>query len=119
MFSCYPFLQYVFVYLYFFCSIWDWETGTRLNHFLNGNQPHTRITAMEILNAHDLSLLLTGSGKYLLFGTGSEWLLFHLVLKQWLYFIPTITIVLQQWFYCITTMYLLHYNNDSIVLQLG
>lgn len=42
-------------------SVWNLETGTRLNHFMNGNPKPTRITAMEILNAHDLSLLLTGS----------------------------------------------------------
>lgn len=43
--------------------MWNFETGTRLNHFENGNPKPTRITAMELLNSHDLSLLLTGSSK--------------------------------------------------------
>ena len=38
--------------------------GTRLNHFENGNPKPTRITAMELLNSHDLPLLLTGSSTY-------------------------------------------------------
>ncbi|XP_028395165.1 regulatory-associated protein of mTOR-like isoform X2 [Dendronephthya gigantea] len=42
-------------------NIWNFETGTRLNHFENGNPKPTHITAMELLNSHDLPLLLTGS----------------------------------------------------------
>ncbi|CAB3987511.1 regulatory-associated of mTOR-like [Paramuricea clavata] len=42
-------------------NIWNFDNGTRLNHFENGNPKPTRITAMELLNSHDLPLLLTGS----------------------------------------------------------
>ena len=45
-------------------SIWNFENGSRLNHFENGNPKATRITAMELLNSHDLPLLLTGSSMY-------------------------------------------------------
>ncbi|XP_016393552.1 regulatory-associated protein of mTOR-like [Sinocyclocheilus rhinocerous] len=40
---------------------WDWEKGERLDYFYNGNPRYTRITAMEYLNGHDCSLLLTAS----------------------------------------------------------
>ena len=43
-------------------SIWNFEEGSKLNHFNNGNPKTTRITSLDILNEHDLSLLLTGSG---------------------------------------------------------
>lgn len=42
-------------------SLWNWELGTRLNHFSNNNPKISRITSMEFVNAHDLSLLLTGT----------------------------------------------------------
>uniref|UniRef100_A0A8C4F3E1 Raptor N-terminal CASPase-like domain-containing protein n=1 Tax=Dicentrarchus labrax TaxID=13489 RepID=A0A8C4F3E1_DICLA len=41
---------------------WDWEKGERLDYFYNGNPRYTRITAMEYLNGHDCSLLLTATG---------------------------------------------------------
>lgn len=44
------------------CSFWDWEKGERLDYFYNGNPRYTRITAMEYLNGHDCSLLLTATG---------------------------------------------------------
>uniref|UniRef100_A0A672MHD3 Regulatory-associated protein of mTOR n=1 Tax=Sinocyclocheilus grahami TaxID=75366 RepID=A0A672MHD3_SINGR len=40
---------------------WDWEKGERLDYFYNGNPRYTRITAMEYLNGHDCSLLLTAT----------------------------------------------------------
>ncbi|XP_028828569.1 regulatory-associated protein of mTOR isoform X3 [Denticeps clupeoides] len=40
---------------------WDWEKGDRLDYFYNGNPRYTRITAMEYLNGHDCSLLLTAT----------------------------------------------------------
>ncbi|TRY56339.1 hypothetical protein DNTS_034953, partial [Danionella cerebrum] len=40
---------------------WDWEKGERLDYFYNGNPRYTRITAMEYLNGHDFSLLLTAT----------------------------------------------------------
>ncbi|MEQ2172233.1 hypothetical protein GOODEAATRI_019013 [Goodea atripinnis] len=42
-------------------SFWDWEKGERLDYFYNGNPRYTRITAMEYLNGHDCSLLLTAT----------------------------------------------------------
>ncbi|KTF90488.1 hypothetical protein cypCar_00046644 [Cyprinus carpio] len=42
-------------------NFWDWEKGERLDYFYNGNPRYTRITAMEYLNGHDCSLLLTGT----------------------------------------------------------
>lgn len=51
--------------MYVRCSFWDWEKGERLDYFYNGNPRYTRITAMEYLNGHDCSLLLTATGlKY-------------------------------------------------------
>ncbi|XP_064820931.1 regulatory-associated protein of mTOR-like isoform X6 [Oncorhynchus masou masou] len=41
---------------------WDWEKAERLDYFYNGNPRYTRITAMEYLNGHDYSLLLTATG---------------------------------------------------------
>ena len=46
-----------------YCSFWDWEKGERLDYFYNGNPRYTRITAMEYLNGHDCSLLLTATGE--------------------------------------------------------
>uniref|UniRef100_A0A6Q2ZMG3 Regulatory-associated protein of mTOR n=1 Tax=Esox lucius TaxID=8010 RepID=A0A6Q2ZMG3_ESOLU len=40
---------------------WDWEKGERLDYFYNGNPRYTRVTAMEYLNGHDCSLLLTAT----------------------------------------------------------
>lgn len=44
-------------------SIWDYEAGSKLNHFNNGNHKSSRISSMDILNSHDIPLLLTGSGE--------------------------------------------------------
>ncbi|XP_006886224.1 PREDICTED: regulatory-associated protein of mTOR isoform X2 [Elephantulus edwardii] len=40
---------------------WDWEKGEKLDYFHNGNPRYTRVTAMEYLNGHDCSLLLTAT----------------------------------------------------------
>uniref|UniRef100_UPI00358F8B59 regulatory-associated protein of mTOR isoform X2 n=1 Tax=Myxine glutinosa TaxID=7769 RepID=UPI00358F8B59 len=40
---------------------WDWEKGEKVNYFHNGNPRYSRITAMEFINSHDVSLLLTGT----------------------------------------------------------
>lgn len=53
----------VCVCVYARCSFWDWEKGERLDYFYNGNPRYTRITAMEYLNGHDCSLLLTATGE--------------------------------------------------------
>ncbi|XP_031551677.1 regulatory-associated protein of mTOR-like [Actinia tenebrosa] len=42
-------------------SVWNWEKGMLLNYFVNNNRKQSRITSMEFLNAHDLTLLLTGT----------------------------------------------------------
>lgn len=42
-----------------YCSVWDIEDGTKL--VAQYNSP-ARITAVEFLNPHDISFLLTGSG---------------------------------------------------------
>ena len=34
-----------------------------MNYFDNGNPKQSRITSIDILNSHDISLLLTASGK--------------------------------------------------------
>ncbi|XP_078510231.1 regulatory-associated protein of mTOR isoform X1 [Lissotriton helveticus] len=40
---------------------WDWKKGEKLDHFHNGNPRYTRITALEYLNGHDCSLLLSAT----------------------------------------------------------
>ncbi|XP_041364724.1 regulatory-associated protein of mTOR-like isoform X2 [Gigantopelta aegis] len=42
-------------------SIWDWEHGTKLSYLRNENPKSTRITAMNFINAHDLTLLMCGA----------------------------------------------------------
>ncbi|XP_047142923.1 regulatory-associated protein of mTOR isoform X1 [Hydra vulgaris] len=42
-------------------SVLNYESGIRLNQFDNGNPRTSRICSMDILNAHDVPLLLTGS----------------------------------------------------------
>ena len=43
------------------CSIWDIEEGTKLGTNYNSQ---ARITAAEFINPHDITFLLTGSGKF-------------------------------------------------------
>ncbi|OWF51799.1 regulatory-associated protein of mTOR-like isoform X1 [Mizuhopecten yessoensis] len=42
-------------------SFWNWEQGTKLGSIYNENPKHTKITSIEFLNAHDDTLMLTGS----------------------------------------------------------
>lgn len=42
-------------------SVWNWEKGVRINYISNNNPKISRITSMDFLNAHDLTLLLTGT----------------------------------------------------------
>ncbi|ELU10886.1 hypothetical protein CAPTEDRAFT_199386 [Capitella teleta] len=42
-------------------SVWEWEHGVRINCFSNKNPRHTRITALDFINAHDRALVLTGA----------------------------------------------------------
>ncbi|XP_072168199.1 regulatory-associated protein of mTOR-like [Diadema setosum] len=41
--------------------VWNWESGERLNYFRNMNQRSTKVTSMDLLNSHDLSLIMTGA----------------------------------------------------------
>lgn len=41
--------------------VWDWEQSVKLNYFSNRNPRLTRITYTEFINAHDRSLLISGS----------------------------------------------------------
>ncbi|RUP46954.1 hypothetical protein BC936DRAFT_146332 [Jimgerdemannia flammicorona] len=45
-------------------TVWNWQEGTRLNFFGNGNPPRSRITSLKFVNEEDVAMLLTGSGKY-------------------------------------------------------
>eukprot|EP00058_Branchiostoma_floridae_P018111 XP_002603600.1 hypothetical protein BRAFLDRAFT_126916 [Branchiostoma floridae] len=42
-------------------SIWNWDQGARTNYFRNNNAINSRITALDFINAHDITLLLSGS----------------------------------------------------------
>lgn len=42
-------------------SIWNWAEGVKINYIPNNNPKVSRITSMQFLNAHDLTLLLTGT----------------------------------------------------------
>ena len=46
-------------------GIYDWELCPRLGYLHNDNHKHTKITSLEYLNAHDNTLLMCGSGRYL------------------------------------------------------
>ncbi|XP_071509091.1 regulatory-associated protein of mTOR-like [Diadema antillarum] len=41
--------------------VWNWESGERLNYFRNMNPRSTKVTSMDLLNSHDLSLIMTGA----------------------------------------------------------
>ena len=45
-------------------SVWNWENGEKLNYFTHLNHKDTKITSMDILNAHDIPLLMTGCGEF-------------------------------------------------------
>ncbi|KAI8478188.1 hypothetical protein Bbelb_440820, partial [Branchiostoma belcheri] len=42
-------------------SIWNWDEGARTNYFRNNNVVNSRITALDFINSHDITLLLSGS----------------------------------------------------------
>ncbi|XP_034933935.1 regulatory-associated protein of mTOR isoform X2 [Chelonus insularis] len=43
-------------------GIWDWQSSTKLMyHSTRGNKIGTKITSLEFINSHDVSLLMTGS----------------------------------------------------------
>lgn len=42
--------------------VWDYQSGTKLTFCASrGSKTKSRITALEFINSHDLSLLMTGS----------------------------------------------------------
>ncbi|XP_072037046.1 regulatory-associated protein of mTOR-like isoform X3 [Amphiura filiformis] len=41
--------------------VWNWENGEKLNYFTNQNPKNSRITSMDFLNSHDVTLVMTGS----------------------------------------------------------
>ena len=49
--------------LCFMCvsRIWDWQSGNKLNYCSNRASKASRITSLEFVNNHDVSLLLVGS----------------------------------------------------------
>ena len=49
------------------CSVWDIESGTEVSGFANGNEAG-KVTALEFLNPHDLTYLMTGTGELLCVG---------------------------------------------------
>ena len=48
--------------LFFPGSVWDIESGTEVCQFANGNEAG-KVTALEFLNPHDLTYLMTGTGE--------------------------------------------------------
>ncbi|ESP03931.1 hypothetical protein LOTGIDRAFT_230228 [Lottia gigantea] len=42
-------------------SMWDWEQGSKLSYLNNMNPKQSRITTMDFINPHDISLLMCGS----------------------------------------------------------
>ena len=48
---------------FFTHSVWNWENGEKMNYFHNQNPKNSRITSMDFLNSHDVTLVMTGSGE--------------------------------------------------------
>jgi WD40 repeat protein len=46
---------------FYFCSIWDWLSGYKLSYCSNRGSKASRITSLQFVNSHDVSLLLVGS----------------------------------------------------------
>lgn len=65
-------LKYLLFY-FLSCSVWNWEEGVRMNYIVNNNPKVSRITSMGFLNAHDLTLLLTGTGKNQTYSPTPPW----------------------------------------------
>ncbi|XP_015588597.1 regulatory-associated protein of mTOR isoform X3 [Cephus cinctus] len=42
-------------------GVWDWQTGTRLTYCTSRGNKMSRVTALEFINAHDVTLLMAGS----------------------------------------------------------
>ena len=48
--------------LHHYYSIWDLEQGSKLHSFSIGGKVAVKITAVDYINPHDITFLLTGSG---------------------------------------------------------
>lgn len=46
---------------FYICSIWDWLSGYKLSYCSNRGSKASRITSLQFVNSHDVSLLLVGS----------------------------------------------------------
>ncbi|XP_014472593.1 PREDICTED: regulatory-associated protein of mTOR isoform X3 [Dinoponera quadriceps] len=57
-----PFESHLAVALKDSFGVWDYQSGSRLTYCASrGNKGKSRVTALEFINAHDLSLLMAGS----------------------------------------------------------
>lgn len=54
-------LERVRLAILIFCSIWNWQKGTRLNKFSNGNPRGSKVNETRFINEDDQALLMTGS----------------------------------------------------------
>jgi hypothetical protein len=46
---------------FYICSTWDWLSGCKLSYCSNRGSKASRITSLQFVNSHDVSLLLVGS----------------------------------------------------------
>ncbi|KAL1915421.1 uncharacterized protein VTP21DRAFT_6879 [Calcarisporiella thermophila] len=42
-------------------SVYNWEDGTHLNYFANGNPPRSHISSIRLINEEDIAMLMAGS----------------------------------------------------------
>ena len=52
--------------------MWDIESGTEVSVFANGNEAG-KVTALEFVNPHDLTYLMTGTGELVSVGGCGGW----------------------------------------------
>lgn len=62
---CFSFFFFVCILVrvlpFYICSIWDWLSGYKLSYCSNRGSKASRITSLQFVNSHDVSLLLVGS----------------------------------------------------------
>lgn len=64
---CFSFIYFFCIWIlvrvlpFYFCSIWDWLSGYKLSYCSNRGSKASRITSLQFVNSHDVSLLLVGS----------------------------------------------------------
>ncbi|KAF7992418.1 hypothetical protein HCN44_001743 [Aphidius gifuensis] len=57
-----PFDTHIAVAVKDYFAIWDWNSGNKLTYYPSrGNKLNTKITTIQYINSHDISLLMTGS----------------------------------------------------------